>query len=619
MDPQALRDKVEAFPRRPGVYLMKDSNSEVIYVGKAVDLRARVRSYFLPPAAANSERLIESSFDQVADIDFVVTRSEVEALILENNFIKQFRPRYNVVFRDDKSYLSIAINLEEPWPRPVATRRLGRKGTLYFGPYASARSARATLRAIYDLFPLRRCSLHECARRSRPCQYAEMGKCLGPCTGEVTEDEYRRILDQVILFLRGRAGELVDQMERDMLHAAGREDFEAAARLRDRLAAVRRTLQPQDVGSSDTARDRDVFGFTVLEPHTHVAVLIIRDGNLQDVAHHRFRAGIESPRAALASFVAQFYAAREFIPDEVLLPVEIPDAAVLQDWLSQRRGRKVTVACPSRGAPRRLVQLATENVRHNLDAGLRSKEAADEVLESLRRILDLDRPPRRIECFDISTLGGHLSVGSMAVFEDARPAKDQYRRYRIRHVAGQDDFAMLHEVLTRRLRRARDEHEFPDLIVIDGGRGQLSSALEVLRELDAPPIPVVALAKQRTRRGRRVRVERVFLPGRARPVRLDPHTGAFQTLTAIRDEAHRFAIAYHRRLRSRPLKTSRLLEIPGVGPALRKALMKRFGSVSAVRNATAEELRAVPGVGPGRARAIREFFDRESAPQDVSP
>lgn len=604
---QALKSKVDAFPQRPGVYLMKNAANEVIYVGKAADLRGRVRSYF--QKTGQDERLIESRFSEVSDIDFVVTGSPLEALMLESNFIKQFRPKYNVVLRDDKSYISIAIDLDEPWPRPVLTRRLGRKGTKYFGPYGSAKAARRMFRTIQDVFPLRRCTLRECTRRSRPCQYAEMGKCLGPCTGGVTEAEYREIVDEVMLFLKGGGDELLARLEKEMRAAAGAEEFEKAARIRDRMAAIRRSLEKQVVASSDSSVNRDVFGVTTAGRHAHVAVLLIRDGNLSEVSNYRYASNLDSPAAALGSFIQQFYAAQSFIPDEVLLPLHVPDQALIEQWLTARRGRKVEVSAPERGDRRRLVELAVTNTMQAADISLRSDETSGEVLEAVRSALGLRAVPRRIECFDVSTLSGDLAVGSMSVYLDGRPAKDQYRRYRIQTVSGQDDFAMLREVLRRRVRRGVDEGTLPDLMVIDGGRGQLSAVLAALGEAGLEGQDVVALAKERTRAGRKVRVERVFVPGRSDPIPLDPHTRVYQILTGIRDEAHRFAIAYHRRLRSRPLKGSPMQEIPGVGPALARALVKRFGGVQGVREATAEQLAAVPGIGPRKARRIREHFD----------
>ena len=603
-----LRGKVDALPTEPGIYLMKDNRAEVIYVGKAKDLRARVRSYF--QQAGDDDRLITREIADVADVDVVVAGSEKEALILETNFIKQFRPRYNVLFRDDKSFVSIKIPLGEPWPRPIVTRKLDDGRALYFGPYAGARAARQTLRVLQDVFPLRKCSIRQCREAKRPCIYGEMGKCLAPCCAEVSEEQYKRLIEQVTMFLRAKSDDLVVQLREQMREASDEQDYERAARLRDRIQAIETTLEKQRVGSSAGDVDRDIFGLAATDRSVWTAVLFVRNGNVQDVASYKFNPKLAEPESIFGSFLNQFYTATRFIPDEVLLPVESDDAALLQEWLSEKKGRKVTVTCPKRGVKRRLVELADRNAREAERISTSSEEKRLREMESLRELLGLSELPRNIECFDISTLGGREAVGSMVVFREGEPDKSSYRRYRIKNVEGQDDFAMMREVVERRCRRAAEaasgdrEHGLPELIVVDGGRGQLSAAGQALAELGLEACEIVALAKARTRGGEKLSGERVFVPGRREPIVLPEHSYGYRLITRLRDEAHRFAIAYHRTLRRKAAARSPLTEIPGVGPKIAERLMDHFGTLDKIRGASVDELQAVRGISERLAQVI---------------
>ena len=610
--PIKLRQKVDALPESPGIYLMKDVRGEVIYVGKAKSLRARVRGYFHQVAVRRTgdDRLITRRLGEVADVDVVVTGSEKEALILESNFIKQFRPKYNVVFRDDKSFVSIKIPLSEPWPRPIVTRRLDDERALYFGPYASAHGARQTLRLLQDVFPLRKCSMRECRGTERPCIYGEMGKCMAPCCAEVSEEQYRRLIEQVTMFLRGKSDDLLDELRGEMFQAAAEEEFEKAARLRDRIRAVETTLEKQRVGSSAGDVDRDIFGLAATDRSVWIAVLFVRSGNVQDVACYRFRANLDRPDAIFGSFLKQFYTANRFIPDEVLVPVESEDAGLLEEWLGEKKGRRVTVTWPRRGRKKRLVELADRNAREAERISASTEEKHGREMESLRQLLGLSELPRNIECFDISTLQGREAVGSMVVFRGGEPDKASYRRYRIKRVEGQDDLAMMREVLERRCRRAAEagakerESALPELIVVDGGRGQLHAAQEALTELGLEACEVITLAKARSRGGKKLKAERVFVPGKPQPVVLPEHSCGYRLITCIRDEAHRFAISYHRKLRRKAAMESPLTEVPGVGPKIAARLMNHFGSLDNVRAATADELKAVPGISERLAQAI---------------
>ena len=619
----ALPAKAEALPRRPGVYLFKDARHEVIYVGKAKDLRARVRSYF--QESAEDWRLISKRIGQVADVDAVVTDSEKEALLLENNFIKQFRPKYNVYFRDDKSFVSIKIDLTEPWPRPIVTRRLDAPKALYFGPYASAKAARKTLKVLQDVFPLRKCSMRECRERRRPCVYGEMGRCAAPCCSDVSPEEYQRLVDQVVMFLKGKADDLSDALRHEMELAAERQEYERAAAVRDRIRAIETTLEAQRVASSAEGADRDIFGLCTLDRYVSVAVLLARGGNVQDVASYRFPAALDSEQAIFGSFLNQFYSQNRFIPDEILVPVQTEDAELLESWLSDKRGRKVRIVCPLRGAKRRLVELAEQNARQAERAATSDQEKRRLEMESLQRIMGLSELPRSIECFDISTLQGREAVGSMVVFRDGVPDKSCYRRYRIRQVAGQDDFAMMREVLVRRYSRlalpeaeSGGQAEPPELVLVDGGKGQLGVAMDVLGELGIDSCDVAALAKARSAEGKKLKRERVFLPGRHEPAEVPESSYGFRLITRVRDEAHRFAVSYHRQLRRKAAMESPLVEVRGVGKVLARRLLEHFGSLGKVQQASVEELMAVKGVSTVLARAIHEYYRSERRPEGAA-
>jgi len=601
-----LRRKVAEFPRGAGVYLMKDAAGQVVYVGKARNLRARVRSYF--QAGRAELRLITERFDEVADIDVVVTATESEALILESNFIKQFRPKYNVVFRDDKSFVSISINPSARWPRATVTRKLGDAKALYFGPYASAKSARATVRLLQDMVPLRRCSLRECAQRSRPCSYGEMGKCVAPCTGDLSPEEYGRLVDEAVAFLRGGAVETIERLAAEMQVAAEAEDFERAAKLRDQVRALQRTIETQHVAASGDDVDRDVFGLCLRDRSVRVAVLFVRKGRVQDAASWRFPAGLAAAPELLSSFLGQFYASSRFIPREVLLPLQIDDAEVLAETLSARRGRRVRILHPKRGAKRHMVEMAVRNAEQAEDAAAVGEEKRAREMAALQELAGLGRLPRRIECFDISTTQGREAVGSMVVFQDGDPEKSSYRHYRIRSVEGQDDFAMMAEVLKRRYAEGDAPNgRTPNLILVDGGAGQLTAAERALAELDGGAFDLAALAKARRAGGRQLRRERLFLPGRADAVIIPDNSSALHLLVRVRDEAHRFAVSYHRKLRSKGMLASPLQEVDGVGRKLAARLLEHFGGLNKVQQATVDELADVPGVGVALAEAICDW------------
>jgi excinuclease ABC subunit C len=594
----------------PGVYLLKDAHGKVIYVGKAVNLRARVRSY----ARGGDERSqVRFLVGRLADVETLATTNEKEALILENTLIKQYRPRYNIRLKDDKSYVSVKVTVDDPWPRVLVTRRIVKDGSRYFGPFHHASAVRDTLDTIRKVFPLRTCSDGVFRNRSRPCIEYDIKRCLGPCVLPVDRVVYGEHLRQAMLLLEGRNREVTSLLRTRMEAAAEAERFEEAARLRDQIRAVEMTQEPQQVADHWGA-DQDVFGLYREGGAIEVQVLFVRRGTLVGTIAYALD-DMELPDdEVLEAVLTQFYQATERdVPDEILLPVPIGDAAVRGEYLSERRGKKVVVLAPQRGDKLRLVEMARENARQGF---ARRREAASEgarQVAELGRKLRLRTPPRRLECVDIATFQGGESVGAVVCFVDGQPFKDGYRRYRVRSVVGTDDFASVAEVLGRRFRAGEKREPLPDLLVIDGGAGQLAVARAALAEVGLPDLPVIGLAKERVAReatAREVarRPERLFLPGRKNPVVLRTNSTALFLLQRARDEAHRFANTYHRHLRDRARLRSPLDDVPGIGPRRRRELLRHFGSLRRLRAATVDELVTVPGISTDLAARIKELL-----------
>jgi len=619
--PEHVQTQIETLPRKPGVYLMHDVSGAVIYVGKAVDLHSRVRSYFHASAWENPK--VHAIVSEIADLEFIVTDSELEALILEANLIKQHRPRYNVRLKDDKRYPYIKITWADPFPKVLITRRMEQDGSRYFGPFTSASAMHQTLDLLRKSFPYLTCNREITGHDERPCLYYDIKLCLGPCIGAVTQDEYRAMIRGLARFLEGRSEEVIADLETRMKTAADEWDFEQAASLRDQLHAVRQVVERQKIVSS-VGVDQDVIAFAREEDDACVQVFFIRGGKLLGREYFVLEgAQDEDEREVMAAFLKQFYEEAAYVPPEVLLPEQIEEALIIEQWLKEKRGAKVTLRVPRRGHKRELVAMAAENAAETL-AALRVQWQADahkheQALAELQEALELPQPPARIECYDISTTQGTEVVGSMAVFVQGVPRKSEYRRFVVRSVQGQDDYASMREVLQRRFRRwqmatsastpgggiegGRDIKgwaKLPDLLIVDGGRGQLGVAVEVLEEFDLlARVPVAALAKQR---------EEVFLPGRVKPVLLPRRSQGLFLVQRVRDEAHRFAITHHRTRRRSAGVASQLDSIPGVGPARRKALLKAFGSLDAIRAASLEQLAAVPGIPRTVALAIKEHL-----------
>ncbi|MGD9763245.1 MAG: excinuclease ABC subunit UvrC [Candidatus Binatia bacterium] len=615
---KGLAEKLDALPARPGVYLLKDRAGKVIYVGKARGLRSRVRTYF---RGGDERSQVAFLMARVADFDSLVTATEKEALILENNLIKQYKPRYNIRLKDDKSYVSVKVTVRDPWPRVLVTRKLVKDGSKYFGPYHSAVSVRETLDTLRKVIPLRTCSDAVFRNRARPCLEYQIKRCLAPCCLPVDRAEYEAHLREAMMLLSGKRVELIDQLRAEMTAAAEAERFEDAARLRDRLRAIEKTQERQQAVAHGGG-DRDVFGFYREGGFIEAQVLFVRQGKITGNQAYRLDDFELPDEEVVRALVTQFYQGDRYVPEEVLVPIELEDQAVRAEYLSERKGRKVEILRPQRGDRVQLLAMARENAAQSFRERLDGERQYERISDELRRKLHLRNAPKRIECVDISTFQGGMAVGSLVTFDEGHPDKSGYRRFRIKTVVGQDDFAMMFEVLRRRFERAKREGQFPDLLVVDGGKGQLNVALAVLNELGIDQVDVVGLAKMRVVRAAREPEiersdERVFLPGRANPVVLRRNSNALFLLQRLRDEAHRFAITYHRKLRGAERLRSILDAIPGVGAERRRRLLCAFGSVKRMRVATAEELTAVPGISAALASTIRAALDRLPPPRAV--
>jgi excinuclease ABC subunit C len=608
----SLEEKLRTLTVRPGVYLMRNQAGKVVYIGKAKDLRARVRAYL---RGGDGRPHVEFLMRGVADFETLVTQNEKEALILENNLIKQYKPRYNIRLKDDKSYLSIKVTLRHAWPRILVTRKIVKDGSRYFGPFSSAASARETLDVIEKYFLLRSCTDYNFRNRSRPCLQYQIKRCLAPCVLPVERAEYQQNLKQAMLLIEGKNQELLQDLRQAMKARAERLDFEAAARIRDQIQAVEKTLEKQRMVSHWGA-DQDVFGIYREGGLIEIQVLLIRQGKLTDNQAYSFSDLEFSDAEVMESFLTQFYQGERFIPEEVVLPVEVEDREVREEYLSEKRGRKVTLLCPQRGDKRQLVEMALQNAVQSFRERHDQTRQREGLLVELQQRLRLRRLPRRIECFDISNIHGTNAVGSMVSFCDGQPDRKRYRRYRIRAAATNsrgDDFAMMHEVLKRRLSRGLEENDLPDLVVVDGGKGQLGMAMAAMHQLGVNQIDVIGLAKMRVERAMRSSEvkrseERVFVPGQSNPIILKRNAAALHLLQQVRDEAHRFAISYHRILRSRSTLTSALDQIAGIGAARKRALLQAFGSVRRLQEASLEDLLKVPSINERTAQTILDVL-----------
>ncbi len=591
-----VAEKLKLLPESPGVYLMKDDRGKIIYVGKAVVLKNRVRQYFQQNKAHTPK--VRAMVEKIADFETIMTSSEVEALILECNLIKKHRPRYNIRLKDDKSYPYVKVTLDEEYPRVLITRRIRKDGARYFGPYTNVTAVHESLKLLRRLFPLRSCR----KMGDRPCLEHHIKRCLAPCTGKVDKEEYEAMIRAVLLFLEGRTEDVERELQMRMQAAAEEYHFELAARLRDQLQAVRRVAEKQNIVTG--SGDQDAVGMARSDIGVCVQIFFIRAGKMIGREHFLLQqGGEETDEALLTAFLQQYYHQAAFVPYEILLPFEPEDLPLFSEWLSEKKGGKVQISVPQRGTKRDILKMAEGNAEKYLrDEADRVKQANAQTLgavEELGRYLGLRKLPSRMECFDISHNQGSETVASMVVFEDGLPKKSDYRRFKIRTAEGKpDDFKSMREVTTRRYGKLT-EAELPDLIVIDGGKGQLSSALEIIRGAGHMQVPVVGLAKQ---------FELIFTEGSPDPVELPRNSQALYLIQRIRDEAHRFAITYHRKLRGKRNLVSVLDHIDGIGPKRRKMLWNHFGNLSKIKTASVEELAAVDGMNLPAAEAVYQFF-----------
>jgi len=597
-----LTEKLETLPVRPGVYMFKDGEGHVLYVGKARVLRDRVRSYFQAGRPIDPQR--GDMVSQIADLDLVVTDTEMEALALENNFIKRHQPRFNILLRDDKNHPYLKLTLDEEYPRIYVVRRVAEDGNAYGGPYIPAKLGRRTASMVHRIFGIRSCKEILNGRRPRPCLQYQIKRCLAPCVAEICSlDRYHQAAQDARLFLEGRTDEVVKSLRAQMEEAAQDSRFEEAATLRDHIRALDRLEAPQKITTTDID-ERDLFGSHVEWDRGALQIFSVREGKVvgrEGYLVHR----VAEPERFLSSAIQQYYAdGQRYVPREVLVPVEIPDRGLLEEWLSARRGTQVRIRIPQRGEKVRLLEMVVRNARLAFDLEWRHpRTQSEEILRGLQDLLQLEVEPRRIECFDISNIQGSDVVASMVVFEDGLSKKSDYRKFRIKGLGGTpDDFASMREVVGRRYRRLLEEgKELPDLVLIDGGKGQLSAATEALAELGLGDQPVASLAK---------REELIFVPGHDEPVALPRSSPILQFVQRVRDEAHRFAIGFHRQTRSKRTLRSELDDIPGIGPIKRRKLLSRFGSLRGVRGASIEELTSA--VGRTTAERIRAWLDQGS-------
>ena len=591
-----IAEKLKLLPDRPGVYLMKNRRGQIIYVGKAIKLKNRVRQYF--QSSRNHSAKTLALVSHIEDLETIITANELEALILECNLIKKHHPKYNIMLRDDKTYPYLKLTLNEDYPRLITTRRVVKDGSRYFGPYTSSTAMKETLNLLRRLFPLRTCKhLGE-----RPCLEYHIKRCPAPCAGFVDKETYKEMVRSVCWFLEGKTEEIETALTEKMQQLAQKLEFELAGKIRDQLAAIRQITEKQKI-LTDTG-DMDAVGMASLPLGTCMQVFFVRNGKI--LGRNQFLlTGNEddSGENCLSAFFKQYYNDAVFIPKEILLPIDIEETALLEKWLLETKKAKAKIIVPKRGVKKDIVQMANENAAkylHDQESRLRDNQARSiGAVYDLQKYLNLTKPPLRMECFDISHIQGSETVASMVVFQDGKPDKESYRRFKINSTEGKpDDFMSMREVTMRRYGKATAE-EMPDLIIIDGGKGQLSSALEIIRGAGHMTVPVVGLAKQ---------FEYIFTEYSPEPVILPRQSDALYLVQQIRDEAHRFAITYHRKLRTKRNKVSLLDNIAGVGAKRRKALFDRFENIGNIKNATVEELSAVPGISENIAKSIYNFF-----------
>ncbi|HBM74752.1 MAG TPA: excinuclease ABC subunit C [Clostridiaceae bacterium] len=618
-----IEEQLKLLPEQPGVYIMKDKNMHIIYIGKAVSLKNRVRQYF--QNSKNHSPKVRAMVENIAEFEYIVTDSELEALILECNLIKKHRPKYNILLKDDKHYPYIKVTMNEEYPRVIMARKIERDGAKYFGPYSGSYAIRETIDIIKKLFKVRTCSRaisSDKALSGRPCLNYYIGRCSAPCRGNVDKEEYKSMMKEICLFLSGEQSELMDELKIRMDDASEKMEYEKAADYRDKIIALKQIQEKQKVLSS-SMEDEDVIAFAQSEDSTCIQIFFVRGGKLIGREHFMIPDGCSSSsREILTEFVKQFYSGTVFVPRDILLQEEIDETNIIESWLESKKGSKVHIKVPKVGEKKQLVNMVAENaaiaLKNFSQKLIKEEQMSKGAIEELSDVLGLDELPSRIEAFDISNIQGVDPVGSMVVFIDGKPKNSEYRRFKIKSVSGPDDYGSMQEVLERRFKRGLEElkmlklknidtnpgkfSNLPDLVMIDGGEGQVNAVLKVLCGLDID-IPVCGMVKDD-----RHRTRGLIYDGRELPV--SRNSEAFKLITRIQDEAHRFAISYHRSLRNSRMVKSVLNEIKGIGDTRKKALMKHFGSIDKIKEAEIEELKSVQGMNESSARSVYDFFHK---------
>ena len=595
-------DTTKNVPREPGVYLFKDRSGKVLYIGKAKNLNKRIHSYF--SKGKDHPYKLYLILTNADTIEHIITATEKEALILEGNLIKRYRPRYNVILKDDANYPLLKLDINNRYPRLTIVRRMKNDGDLYFGPFTSASAVRSTLRLIGPVFPLRKCKTKGTPKRSRPCLNYQLGRCLGPCCLDVRVEDYQEIVDQVKLFLEGRSKELISQL-REIMQKASRElDFEKAARVRDQIRAVEKTVERQAVVSTEM-KDQDVIGLSRSGKEAGIVILFVRSGYMVGSRKYSIHCEWQNASEPLEAFLKQYYRDKGFVPSEIILSDAIDDKRLISEWLTGMAGKKVSISVPSRGDKKKLVNMAVVNAENILLERQKSDQSA--ILEEAKSILHLGRKPAHIEGIDISNLKGELAVASLVAFVEGVPQKSGYRNYRIKEVEGIDDYAMIAEVIKRRLKKGQP----PDLFVIDGGKGHLSVSLKTIDALglENPP-DAISIAK--ADQGEPRAVDKIYLPNRKNPLILARNHPVLSLLMRLRDETHRRAVSYYRKRSKKKLTGSELDRIPGVGPKRKKALLKYLGDLQSIARAEIEDLNGVPAINQVVAKNIFAYFHRKS-------
>ena len=597
----SLNDKLSGAPNEPGVYLMKDSGGKVIYIGKARDLKKRLSSYFKKSGQIDLKTRV--LVKNVSSFDTIITRTEKEALILESNLIKRYKPRYNVILKDDKRYPSLRLDIKSQYPGLNIVRKIEKNGAQYFGPFSSSQAVRQTLKIIHKTFKLRKCKTKNFKKRSRPCLNYQMDACLAPCCLDVDKKTYNEIVKEVVLFLKGRTPELIKKIKKQMTSAAKDQDYERAAVLRDKIFALEKILEKQVAVTTDF-KDRDVIAIADSTEILLTALLFVRGGYLLGKRNFIFTKTMSTKAEIVSAFIRQYYEKTHFIPQEVLVPISLEDTCVLEDWLTTINQKKVRILYPRRGEKAQLIKMAAHNAQNSLKDLIASKAVRLDISVRLQKRLKMDKMPERIECFDNSNISGTEPVAGMVVFENGKPNKSLYRKYKIKTVNKQNDYAYMAEVLTRRYGKVEKSKPYPDLLIVDGGKGQLNIALSIIRKFKLEKnFEMIAIAKKDVNKGETN--DKVYQPGRANPVNFGREGDLLLFIQKIRDEAHRFAISFHRKRRNKKSIHSILDTVPGIGKKRKEILLKHFGSIDKIRHATVEELVSLPEISRKIAEALK--------------